>query len=174
MGSIARWCLVAGLALLVAGCQRATREGGSTIAAPPEAAASMAEPASDFSLKTLGGEEITLSDLKGKPVVINFWASWCPPCRQEAPGLEAVYKKYREQGFTIIGIASGDNEKDVRAAVKEFGLTFPVGLSDETARAYGVSAIPTNFFVDREGKIAKKHVGAMSERDFEAAVKKLL
>jgi thiol-disulfide isomerase/thioredoxin len=165
MKSIGVWWLLAGLALLAAGCQRTTNMGQ---------APKVGGPAPDFTLTAMDGGTLRLSDFKGKPVVINFWGSWCGPCRMEAPGLEAVYKKYREKKFTIIGIAVNDSEEKAKAAMSELGMTFPVGLSDQIAQSYGVNGIPTNIFVDKTGAIADMHVGAMSEEDFEAAVKKLL
>ena len=179
MGGIRRCWWLAVLAV-AAGCQGKGTVSGPAPAGPgggsgaPPTAGPTGGPGSDFTLNTLDGKTLRLSDYRGKPAVVNFWGSWCGYCRQEAPGLEAVYKKYQARGFTIIGVAVHDNQEDVRAAIKELGLTFPVGLSDEIAQAYGVNGYPTNFFIDKTGRIAHQHAGAMSEEDFEAAVLKLL
>ena len=110
------------------------------------------------------GGRIRLEELRGRAVLINFWASWCPPCRDEAPVLEAAWKTYKEGQVTFVGINIQDKEPDARAFIDEFGITYKNGW-DPTARVgvnYGVWGIPETFFLDREGRITFKHVGALS------------
>jgi peroxiredoxin len=122
--------------------------------------------APDFSLKTVEGKEISLSDLKGKAVLINLWASWCPPCRYEMPGIQAAYEKYKSRGLVVLGInfTVQDNLQDVKAFIQELNLTFPI-LLDETgdvsAGLYGMRGLPTSYFIDPEGVIQRIQVGAM-------------
>jgi cytochrome c biogenesis protein CcmG/thiol:disulfide interchange protein DsbE len=122
--------------------------------------------APDFALKTLDGKEIKLSDLKGKAVLINLWASWCPPCRYEMPAIQVAYEKYKNKGLVVLGIdfTVQDNLKDVNAFVKELKLTFPI-LLDETGKIsvglYGMRGLPMSFFIDTEGILQRIQVGAM-------------
>jgi cytochrome c biogenesis protein CcmG/thiol:disulfide interchange protein DsbE len=127
--------------------------------------ARVSRPASDFTLPLFNGGELTLSNLKGKPVVINFWASWCPPCRDEAPILEEVWQLYRERGVTFIGVDIQDKEEDARAYIEEFDITYPNGqdLDGRITIDYGVGGIPVTFFVDREGMIVSRWVGAINQ-----------
>jgi len=133
--------------------------------------------APDFKLKDQNGKEISLSSLKGKAVVINFWATWCPPCREEIPGFIKVYNRLKDKGVELVGI-SLDREgwEVVRPFLKKYEINYPVVVGDrELTEAYGgIRGIPTTFFVDRNGNIEDKHVGYMSEADFEKQVKKLL
>ena len=119
--------------------------------------------APDFSLPTLSGEVITLSELHGQPVLINLWATWCPPCRAEMPDLQAIYETYQEQGFLVLAINATyqDSPASVSAFVEEYELTFPILMDHdgETARQYQMRALPTSFFVDREGIIQEVIVG---------------
>lgn len=119
--------------------------------------------APDFSLRTISGEVITLSELHGRPVLINLWATWCPPCRAEMPDLQAIYETYQEQGFLVLAINATyqDSPASVAAFVDEYELTFPVLMDHdgETARQYQMRALPTSFFVDREGIIQEVIVG---------------
>ena len=142
----------------------------TTLAAPAHVSSAPAPvagaPAPDFSLKSLDGQTITLSQLKGHPVLINFWASWCPPCRLEMPDLVRAYEAHRAEGFVLLGInvTSQDSLPDVKAFVKEFSMTFPV-LLDEDATVetlYRLRGLPLSVFVDRQGVISRLNIGAMS------------
>lgn len=133
--------------------------------------------APNFSLKTGEGQVVELAKLKGKVVVVNFWATWCGPCRSEIPGMLEVYGKYKEKGVEIVGVSlDRGGWKDVTPFVKKFSITYPVVVGDgPLVEAYGgVEAIPTTFFVDRKGNIVKKHVGYMSKEDFEKNIRAAL
>ena len=130
-----------------------------------------------FNLKTAAGKTVDLKNLAGKVVVVNFWATWCPPCRAEIPGMEEVYEKYKDKGLEIVGISlDRDGWNAVKPFLQKTRMTYPVVLDDaDAAAAYGgISAIPTSFVVDRKGRIVKHHVGYFPKQDFEAAVKPLL
>jgi peroxiredoxin len=119
--------------------------------------------APDFELITLTGETIKLSDLRGQAVLINLWATWCPPCREEMPVLEKMYNEYKNQGFTVLGVnmTSEDDSKAVLPFVEKYGLTFPI-LLDETRRvenAYQLKSLPTSYFINREGTIIEVVIG---------------
>jgi len=121
--------------------------------------------APDFTLPTLDGEELTLSSLAGRPVLINFWASWCPPCREEMPYLQAAALANRE--LVVLAVDATHTERNVAqvaAFVEEFGLTFPVALDRDGAvnELYLVRALPTSYFVDRSGVIRAKYLGALT------------
>ncbi|MBM2831225.1 MAG: ccmG [Dehalococcoidia bacterium] len=133
-------------------------------------------PAADFTLPLFRGGNITLSSLIGKPVVINFWASWCPPCREEAPILEEVWQRYRDKDVTFIGVDIQDTETDARAYIKEFGITYPNGpdLGGKITIDYGVSGIPVTFFVNRQGMIVSRWVGAINESILVSRIEDLL
>ena len=162
-------------ALAVAGCRMpqptVPLSGTSVTQARPSRVAKLAP---DFTFTTLAGKAITLSELRGRPVVINFWASWCPPCRRELPALEKVYRQYSAQGLQLLGVAVGDEEPAVRRLVQEMRLSYPIGLSDEAGSNYAVSAIPHTFFLDRQGKIVAQRVGGLSEGEFRRQVEALL
>lgn len=119
--------------------------------------------APDFNLPAYGGGVLSLGDLAGQPVVINFWASWCPPCRSEMPAMQRVHEAFQDQGLVILGInaANQDQMADAVNFVEENRLTFPI-IFDTGGRAalnYQVRSLPTTFFVDREGKIQEIIVG---------------
>ncbi len=120
-----------------------------------------------FTLESFDGGPVSLSDFKGQPVIINFWASWCVPCRQEAPALEAVWQALRDDGLVVVGINQprSDPEDQARAFLAEFGVTYP-NVFDTlgfTGIDYGVSGIPVTFFVDREGIVERRFVGTLTE-----------
>lgn len=131
--------------------------------------------APDFRLISIKGDTITLSDFKGHVIFLNFWATWCPPCRAEIPALKKIYEKYRERGFTIIGVALDDPEKVKNFSVRE-KINYPVVYGDtKVEKDYGgIFAIPTTFVIDKNGFIVQKIVGARTEKEFEEVVKSLL
>lgn len=113
--------------------------------------------APDFSLETLDGTTIALSDLRGQPVLVNLWASWCGPCRLEMPAMERIYGEYKSKGFEILAVNTSyqDNLVDVEAFVNEHNLTFPILLDKDrsAAQQYQLLALPSSFFIDRDGII---------------------
>ncbi len=135
--------------------------------------------APDFTLETLDGKTVTLSDLRGQAVIVNVWASWCGPCRMEMPSFKAVYEEYKERGLVILAVNS--TSQDARAAVEkfvaEFQLPFPIPLDTkgEAARLYRVSALPSTFFIGRDGVITKVVIGGpLAESTLRAEVESLL
>lgn len=132
--------------------------------------------APDFTLKLTGGKDIKLSDHKGKIVIIDFWATWCPPCRRSIPDLIDIQKKY-EKDVVIIGISLDTETKDeVVPFVKYFGINYPVAYANmEVYQAYGnVETIPTSFIVDRSGQIVDAHVGYIDKSVYINKIEELL
>ena len=129
-----------------------------------------------FSLEVLDGTTITLDGLRGKVVMLDFWASWCPPCRQEAPTLAQVYREYQGQPVEFVGIDIWDRRQDALAFVERYGVPYPNGIDGKGSIAidYGVRGIPEKFFVDREGTVVKKFVGPMSAETLRAALDELM
>ena len=133
--------------------------------------------APEWALPGLDGKTVQLSDFKGKVVVLNFWATWCPPCRREIPDLVALHNKYADQGVVVIGVSLDEGGA---AVVKSFatksGIHYPLVMGDpQTAQAYGgISAIPTTFIISRDGKLAGSIEGGASLAGFEAAIKPAL
>jgi thiol-disulfide isomerase/thioredoxin len=119
----------------------------------------------DFTLKTLDGQEITLSKFKGKVVLLDFWATWCGPCREAIPHLISLQKTYQEKGFEVIGmnVDKGDAET-VRRFVKSMDIPYPITLTpEEVVRNYGVTGLPTTILIDKQGKIRQKLLGYNSK-----------
>lgn len=133
------------------------------------------KPVKDFTLPTLDGEEITLSKLQGKPIIINFFTTWCPSCKEEMPILTKFYEKYKDDVY-FLGVNYTSYEIGKREAigkyVKKYGLNFPVLLDEngEVGKAYEVLTIPTTFFLDKDGVIVKKHIGPLSYEELEQIV----
>ena len=135
--------------------------------------------APDFTLDSLAGDQVALSALRGKVVLVNLWASWCGPCRAEMPAIDRVYRANRSRGFEVLAVdaTNQDSESNARAFVEQLGLTFPI-LLDRTgsvSRRYLLRALPTNFFVDRRGVIRSIMVGGpMSEALISTKIEDLL
>lgn len=134
--------------------------------------------APEFTLDLLDGGKLNLSELRGHPVVLNLWASWCLPCRGEMPAIEKVYQRYKDSGLVVIGLnlTSQDSETDVRAFVQELGLTFPIVLDRDgsVVARYQLLGLPSTFFIDRSGIIRSVIVGGpMSETTIGSNVEEL-
>jgi len=130
------------------------------------------KPAPDFSLILFDGRTIRLSDFRGKAVFLDFWASWCPPCRAEARLLEASWKRHRGEDVVFLGINMQDREEPARAFLREFDITYANGIDagNRIAIGYGIWGIPETFFVDRNGRITYKHIGALDEELIHAKI----
>lgn len=117
------------------------------------------ETAPDFTLKSRDGKNIRLSELRGEVVMLNFWASWCGPCRQELPHLDALAKRYGRGGFTLLGVNVDANPEDAEKLLKEIPVSFPVLLdsSSKVSELYQVDAMPTTVIIDRNGKVRHRH-----------------
>lgn len=132
--------------------------------------------APDFALTDLDGNKVSLSDFRGQYVYLNFWASWCSPCKSEMPDIEKMHKEFKEEGLVVLAVDMGEG----RAAVEEFigsnGYTFRVLLDPDQSAAekYGVTAIPASYFIDRDGNIAEKRVGALSEEQMRTIIQQMM
>jgi peroxiredoxin len=144
-------------ALLTAGCS-----GGDQ----SPSVATIGKPAPDFTLPDLDGESVSLSDLKGSPVVVNFWNTGCPPCREEMPYLEAVYNENKDSVLVLLTINIGQNASTVADYLEENNLTLPVLLDSDGAvtQHYGISGIPTTFFIDKDGILKVKVIGGFPSK----------
>ncbi|MGM9945667.1 MAG: TlpA disulfide reductase family protein, partial [Lysinibacillus sp.] len=132
--------------------------------------------AQDFTLTTLQGEQVSLSDYKGKIVILNFWASWCGPCKEEMPHMQSFYEKHPDVAMLAVNLTSMDLGIDaVKQFVNDFGLTFPILLdeADVVGKQYNIITIPTSYMIDPEGRIFKEVIGPMDERMMEDLVSEL-
>lgn len=152
-------------------------------AAPPSAkSATGGQQAPAFSIKTLDGKVVNSSQLAGRPYIVNFFASWCPPCREELPGMVALQKKYQKQGFTFVGVAFRDRQAEVTDFLWEMGVDYPVGMTTpELEAAFGkllaggkIRAIPATFVIGRNGKVLNAVSGGLTKADFESLIIKAI
>jgi cytochrome c biogenesis protein CcmG, thiol:disulfide interchange protein DsbE len=156
-------------------------EEGSGIRAALERGES--PPAPGFTLPRLGEDgELSLEELRGQAVVVNFWASWCAPCRDEAPTLEAAWQTYRSEGLVVVGVDFNDFERDAIAFARENGMTYPLvyDRDGKLVEAYGATGVPETFVVDRQGRIVGRPItGAINARpeleaEFERQIRRAL
>jgi len=150
--------IAAGAAMWGTGLGEAAQSAGRPLAG---------QPAPDFTLDLLDGSTLILSDLRGKVTVINFWATWCPPCEDEMPGLQTVWEEYQAEGVVFIGIAYDEEESAVREMASRFGITYPLGLDvgDRIFTSYGSTGVPETFVVDSQGWVAYVHIGPVSAEE---------
>lgn len=135
--------------------------------------------APDFTLELMSGGQVSLSSLRGNAVVINFWASWCGPCRAEMPAIENIYNEYKQQGLVVLAVNATiqDSLIEAQAFVTQYGLTFPILLdSDGTvSNAYRLSGLPTTYFIGRDGVIKKINIGGpLTEAQLRIEIENLL
>jgi peroxiredoxin len=134
-------------------------------------------PAPDFALKDENGATVRLSDYRGKVVLLNFWATWCAPCKIEIPWFVQFESQYKDKGFAVIGISMDEGGWDeVKPYLRRVNVNYRILMGDdEVARKYGgVDALPTSFLIDRDGRIASTHVGLVSKQDYQADIDALL
>jgi len=175
---------IAILALVLAfGCARSgTQEKGAGAekrgvpGAVPADAGAIGSKAPDFELTDLTGKKVRLSDFQGKVVILDFWATWCGPCRMEIPNFVKLQEKYRDKGLAIVGLTVSSQEPEVRSLAQKMGINYSILFDADnlTDRYGGVVGIPTTFVVDRQGHITQKFIGVMEPRTFEEAIQPLL
>ncbi len=132
--------------------------------------------ASDFSIKLFSGQDFRLAEQKGHVTVVNFWASWCPPCREEAPALERMWQNYKSRGIAFVGINEWDAESDAKAFLQNYNITYPTGpdTTGEIAIDYGVTGLPETWFLAPDGHLVRRWIGAMTERQANSFVEEAL
>jgi cytochrome c biogenesis protein CcmG/thiol:disulfide interchange protein DsbE len=155
--------LIAGLAWIFFSMDNTGSSTAGEISAPQEGFV-----APDFTLETTDQQTITLSELKGQAVLVNVWATWCPPCRAEMPAIEKLYLEYRDRGFIVLGLNDTvqDKQEAIIPFIKEYNLTFPILLDElgEVSHTYQIRSLPTSFFINRDGTVNEVVVGGpMSE-----------
>lgn len=133
-------------------------------------------PAPAFVLKTFDENTIALANLRGRPLVINFWASWCPPCREEAPLIERTWRAYKNRNLTFLGVNIQDRKEDALSYLQEFDITYPNGPdpTGEITIDYGVSGLPVTFFISRDGKVVRRWVGALEHSVLSRSIEEIM
>ncbi len=164
--------IILALAMLLTGCQVVSRPSpeanpASAATSPTPEGTQVGNLAPDFQLQNLVGQVISLSDLNGKPVLINFWATWCPPCRDEMPDLEKIYEEWSDKGLMLLAINVGESPALVKEFLETHNFSVPVFLDTErsVSEKYNITGIPTTFFIDKHGIIGGKRVGAFSNKE---------
>lgn len=167
---------IAGLVLALAVAGLLLTRGDAKNGASAKSTLEVKEVAPDFKLALIKGGDFHLGDHKGKPILINFFASWCLPCREEAPVLEKISREYGARGVVFLGIAVDDTDEKMKDFMAKYGVTFPVGL-DKTAviqKSFGLYGIPTTYFINKQGMINYFHSGSVTEELLQHELDKLL
>ena len=162
----------AALALLLASCSRPSSSPTRELKSQGQR-----KPAPNFSLKDADGNAVNLADYRGKVVLINFWATWCGPCEAEIPWFIEFEKKYKDQGFAVLGVSMDDDGwKSVRPYIASHKINYRIMIGSEVvSQQFGeIEALPTSFVLDREGRIASNHVGLVDKVDYQNEIVKLL
>jgi len=171
--------LIAGLFLAVWGGSMLLRSGDSgtsnnAVADDADAAPVVGAHAPDFVAETLSGDEVHLRNLRGKPVVLNFWATWCPPCRAEMPMLQEYYTKHAGE-YAMVAVNDAEPPEQVKGFIEQQGFTFTVALDPKQAIVgkYRIQGFPTTFFIDADGVIRYTHVGMLDEDTLQAGLQSI-
>ena len=132
----------------------------------------------NFTLKDINGNDVALSAYEGKVVLLDFWATWCPPCKKEIPGFIDLYNNYRSRGFVVLGVSMDDSPSDAKRFAQKLKMNYPVLIGagrDDVERAFGpLPGLPTSFIIARDGKICGQHTGFAPKEQFEREIKALL
>jgi len=149
--------IILALVLLLTGCPADSESSGARVG----------EPAPDFQFQNLDGQNISLSDLRGEPVLINFWATWCRPCVLEMPYLQEIYEEWSDAGLILLAINMGESPAQVEDFMRNYNLSLPVMLDTKrfVAQMYNITGIPTTFFIDKDGIIQEKIIGAFPNKE---------
>jgi len=180
-----RWIIAAAAALALGLLTLPLLRGGGREQIKPTSPAARAEGAScdaegraklDFVLKNEHNVPVKLADYKGKVVLVNFWATWCGPCKEEIPDFVKIYDQYKDKGFVILGVSVDDSPEQLQAFMKEYGMNYPVlQMTPEFEDAFGpFYGYPTSFVVARDGTICLKHLGPLTHAQAEQEIKSLL
>jgi len=150
----------------------------AVVAGTASSAIAPATTAPDFTLHAMGGPNLRLKEQRGRVVMVNFWATWCAPCRQEMPHLNRLYEKYRGAGFVLLGVNVDDDTSKAAEVAAKLGVTFPVLLDTEksVSKLYDVSTMPSTMIIDRDGKVRYVHRGYLAgyEDNYEKQIRELL
>ena len=149
--------IVLTVVLLLTCCSNGSEQSGSQVK----------KPAPDFQLESLDGQVVSLSGLRGSPVMLNFWATWCPPCRSEMPFIQQIYEEWSDEGLVLLAINIGESSGTVQDFMRSNNISMPVLLdtSREVAQRYGITGIPATFFIDKDGIIQNRVVGAFTNKE---------
>jgi thiol-disulfide isomerase/thioredoxin len=166
------------LAVLVAGAVAAWPGACARNRAPQQAESATPEHVKlDYTLKDMSGKDVRLADYVGKPLIINFWATWCGPCKEEIPSLVALSEQYKEQGLTVLGVSIDDSPDDLKKFAAEYKMTYPIlvgqGHDDMLEEFEATYAVPVSWFIKADGKVSIKHEGAASRDWFDQQIKAL-
>lgn len=147
----------------------------STHAAAPASGARVGQPAPNWTQPTAAGTKLSLQSLRGRPVYLNFFATWCPPCNEEAPGINALQKQFASRGLQTVGVDELEDAAKAKQFVRKYGLVYPAVVDDGTLQGqYNVNGLPVHVFIDRAGVIRKIVIGEMSRPAIAEAIKAIL
>ena len=169
------WIVIGLLAvgLILAGILLLTQDRATAVPVGP---ARVGAALGDFTLTDLSGKSVRLSDYAGRPVLINAWATWCPPCRAEMPALHDFYRAHQAEGLVLLAVNAGESRSQVQSFIQQMGFTFPVLLDPNTnlLTELGIRSFPTSIVVGRDGKVKKIHIGMLSADQLQAEIVPLL
>jgi len=158
--------MILALGLVLAGCSAGSEPPGVEGQTTPAEGTQIGNLAPDFQLQNLDGQTVSLTGLRGEPVLINFWATWCPPCRGEVPYIQEIYEEWSGEGLVVLAINLGESSSQVEEFMQNYHLSFTVLLDtkQDVAQRYNITGIPTTFFIDKDGIIQDKVIGAFPDK----------